>query len=354
MIMNHANYTGWDIGGAHLKFASMNAEGVVGVVRQYATPLWQGLESLSDVMPGALQTLAEGENYHAVTMTAELVDIFPDRISGIAEIMRLCETLLRPAASQLRYYSASAGLVDNASANNETASIGSANWHASTQFVSTHVDAGIFIDAGSTTTDIIPFFDQRPQMRGHNDQARLQHDELVYTGVTRTPLMAITRRVPFQGQWQSLAAEHFAVTADIYRILGWLAADADLMPTTDGCANDASASIVRLARMLGTDAACYPENENVWQQLASFLVECQLNQLFRAVSRVLSRYPALPHRIVGAGVGTFLVERLAKRMDFEFQAFSGLTHCHEKQHEYCNRCAPAIAVADINRRRLLS
>ena len=354
MMMNNANYIGWDIGGAHLKFASMNAEGFIDVVKQYATPLWQGSESLLDVMPRAMQTLTDGENYHAVTMTAELVDIFPDRVSGIVEIMQLCETSLRPTASRLRYYSASAGLLDNALATNETASLGSANWHASAQFVSTYVDAGIFIDAGSTTTDIIPFFDQRPQMCGHNDQTRLRHDELVYTGVTRTPLMAVTRQAPFQGQWQSLAAEHFAVTADIYRILGWLAADADLMPTADGCSNDVDASIVRLARMLGTDSVCYQENENGWQQLASFFMECQLNQLFRAVSRVLSRYPALPHHIVGAGVGTFLVEQLAKRMDFEFQTFSSLTHCHEEQHEYCNRCAPAVAVADINRCWLLS
>ena len=35
-----SNYIGWDIGGAHLKVASVNQAGKVEFVEQFATPLW--------------------------------------------------------------------------------------------------------------------------------------------------------------------------------------------------------------------------------------------------------------------------------------------------------------------------
>ena len=66
------------------------------------------------------------------------------------------------------------------------AAIASANWHASAAFLAGHGDA-LFIDIGSTTADLILLHQGQPAARGYSDAERLQHEELVYTGVVRTP-----------------------------------------------------------------------------------------------------------------------------------------------------------------------
>ena len=75
----------------------------------------------------------------------------------------------------------------------------------------------------------------------------MQAGELVYTGATRTFLMAVAQRVPFRGAWTPVMDEYFASMADVHRILGALPEDADLHATADGRAKTAAAS-VRAAR----------------------------------------------------------------------------------------------------------
>ncbi len=72
-----------------------------------------------------------------------------------------------------------------------SAAIASANWLASAAFVATKVSQGLFIDIGSTTADFVVLSDGKPQNRGYSDAERMRFEELVYTGVVRTPLMAL-------------------------------------------------------------------------------------------------------------------------------------------------------------------
>jgi uncharacterized hydantoinase/oxoprolinase family protein len=44
----------------------------------------------------------------------------------------------------------------------------------------------VFIDIGSTTTDLVRFGDGRVQNQGYTDGERLRSKELVYTGAIRT------------------------------------------------------------------------------------------------------------------------------------------------------------------------
>src|SRR5690242_19496245 len=86
---------GWDIGGAHLKLA-MVEDGRLVAARQVACALWQGLDELRRAGGEALAGLP-GADRHAVTMTGELVDLFPDRASGVAAILAALGELV-PAA----------------------------------------------------------------------------------------------------------------------------------------------------------------------------------------------------------------------------------------------------------------
>jgi len=344
--MKVSNYIGWDIGGAHLKVASVDASGKVKLVEQFATPLWQGLEQLEEAFQKLIDRLPDGTLSHALTMTAELVDIFKDRQSGMVAIINLCEKVL---GSNISLYAINGGVSSLSNASHRLEQLASANWHASATYAASLVDAGLFVDVGSTTTDIIPFSNKLVNARGIDDQSRLRFDELVYTGAVRTPLMTLTKQVPFAGEWQNLAAEYFSNTADVYRVLGYLEDGDDLMETADGCEKDIVSSIRRLARMLGTDASDFEYSNRCWIKLAQYFEEAQLQLLTKSVLRVLTHVDAKNQKIVGAGVGCFLVKKIAQRLNISYMEFSELCDVDSELTHKCNTCAPAVAMAQLNR-----
>ncbi len=186
-------------------------------------------------------------------MTGELSDAFATRAEGVAGVAAIAERLLAPGKAL--FYAARAGFVDGASAPAHAKDIASANWHASAALVGARANNALFIDMGSTTTDIIPVAAGLPASCGFDDAGRLAHGELVYTGLVRTFLMAGPKLVPFAGRWTALMNEWFADMADVHRILGALPEGADMMDSADGREKTVAASMARLARMIGRDAA---------------------------------------------------------------------------------------------------
>ena len=85
---------GYDVGGAHLKVA-LAENGRTVAVRQIACPLWQGIETLDAAFAEAEPLTARAER-HAVTMTGELCELFPDRRSGVAAILERLQAILPP------------------------------------------------------------------------------------------------------------------------------------------------------------------------------------------------------------------------------------------------------------------
>ena len=77
-----------------------------------------------------------------------------------------------------------------------------------------HADE-LLVDAGTTTTDLIPIKAGKVAARGATDAERLTEGELLYTGVVRTPVMAVAHSAPFRGRVQKIAAERFATMADV-------------------------------------------------------------------------------------------------------------------------------------------
>ncbi|MBL1140775.1 MAG: H4MPT-linked C1 transfer pathway protein [Proteobacteria bacterium] len=346
--MYDSNYIGWDIGGAHLKIAAVNETGKLIFVEQYALPIWQGISQLEDLIPKVLKMLPSGSNSHAVTITAELSDIFKDREEGVHLLINVLKNKL---GADVNLYAVDNGLLDLDNAKNSPSQIASANWHASASYTALLTGSGVFIDIGSTTTDIISFSDNKINNRGVDDQSRLRFDELVYTGVIRTPLMALANKVPFNGEWQNIAAENFATTADINRILSYLNEGDDLMETADGNNKDVEGSLRRLARMLGMDFINSDDTKSLYE-LAEYFEKLQLQLLTKSVLTVLSNFPDNDTKIIGAGVGSFLIKKIAQKINVPFRPFSDLCDSDEKLHHKCNVCAPAVAVAQLNRQNL--
>ena len=348
--MRNMNFIGWDVGGAHLKVACLDMSGKVNFIEQYASPLWKGVDCLEELFPKTINELPESDNVHALTITAELADIFNSREEGVHSLINLFEKSL---GKDVNLYALDNGLLNLDVARNKTEQIASANWHVSSSFAASTVGTGVFIDVGSTTTDIIPFHNNQLMNKGFDDQSRLRCDELVYTGVIRTSLMALANKVPFNGDWQNIAAEHFATTADVYRILSCLNEEDDLMDAADGKAKDIKGSMQRLARMVGADND-NSVDEQCWYQLAEFYREKQLQLISNALLRVISNLPNKNIKLVAAGTGRFLVKEIARRLNLSCIDFSSLCSSDAQFEHKCNVCAPAVAVAQLNRQLRLS
>ncbi|MEY3881731.1 MAG: hypothetical protein RIQ94_2527, partial [Pseudomonadota bacterium] len=242
------NSVGWDIGGAHIK-AAVLSDGKIIAVYQQPCPLWQGLDKLKLAVNAIKQQLSGFYSCHALTMTGELVDLFENREQGVQQIILAMSELLPEA--ELLIFAGSAGFVAAAQINDcHYSLIASANWLASASLAAQKLGNGLFVDCGSTTTDILFLSNGHVLTKAYTDYQRLLSEELIYTGVVRTAVMAVTQMALDQGKKIGLMAEYFATMADVYRITGELDDAHDQTDTADGAEKTVLASARRLSRMI--------------------------------------------------------------------------------------------------------
>jgi len=329
---------GWDLGGAHLKAARVENGRVTDAV-QIPCPLWQGLPHLDAAMTEALSRLGPARR-HAVTMTGEMADIFRSREEGVRAVTAAATNKL----GDISVFAGVAGLVSPADAPTLWQNIASANWLATAMLTAKKLTQAALVDIGSTTTDIAPVAGGKILARGRSDSERLANNELVYTGIIRTPVMALASIIDFEAQTQGVMAEFFATMADAYRVAGLLPEDADDFPAADNRGKTPQDSARRLARMLGRDLESAPSA--AWQRFAGTLIAIQTAQIAESLTRVLERASLNPQApVVGAGCGRFLVEIIARRLQRPYIDFADLVPVEVAARHSAAICAPAVAVA---------
>ena len=346
--MTQTNLIGWDIGGAHVKAAVINPAGDVIAVYQQPCPLWKGLDQLQGAVNRIMHEASGSKCRHAITMTGELVDLFEHREEGVKQIIDTM-TILLPQKHCLLF----AGLEGFLKAEQVDArhyqAIASANWLASASFAAQKVGSGLFVDIGSTTTDILLLNEGKVQAQGYTDYQRLLSQELIYTGIVRTAVMAVAQTARDQGREIGLMAEYFATMADVYRVTGELNEFHDQCETADGAEKTLIASARRLSRMIGSDF--FPEELPRWREFAENLRAQQLQKIQRGCEyRLQNRNFPNINPMIGAGVGRFLVKQLAQLSGYPYLDFSDLFPESANQTGLTAAdCAPAVAVACLAR-----
>ncbi len=343
--MSKLQTLGWDIGGAHLKAALLDVDGELLGTLQVACPLWRGLDNLAAAIDTVLKTFKMNPHHakHAITMTGELVDLFPNRHEGVIEIAQFVKRLL---GHQCQFYAANKGFVDIEQVAESTEYIASTNWHASASLIALYCPDALLVDIGSTTSDIIKIESGKVVSMALSDASRLQQDTLVYTGVIRTPVMALAQKLPLQGAETNVMAEYFATMADVYRLTGELDVAADMAETADGKGKSLQESARRLARMVGYDLE--DKAMDVWVQLA---FSCRLAQLMQLKAAVLKQ--AKPNMaLIGAGAGSFLVKALADELKAPYLSVNAILASNmptkSENSQALEVCFPAYAVAQLS------
>jgi probable H4MPT-linked C1 transfer pathway protein len=310
---------GIDIGGANTKIASVDRH----IAELYYIPLWKDTSLLQ-----ALQKIAQRltPSKVGVVMTGELADCFPEKEYGVRYIMKAVD-----AAFSNALYVNNQGKFINGSG--DVRSLASANWTASALSAGRKGDC-IFVDMGSTTTDLIPVKDGRP-LAGLTDFQRLGRDELIYKGVLRTNIAALMDRIELDGIQYRVASELFAQTADVYLLLGNISSEDYTCDTADGGGKTPKDAEMRLARVVCADTTELNHNDCI--NMAHQMYQRQKIELAEAMLIQTSRYGI--DTIVGAGLGEFLIRDAAQH--------AGLT-CTLVSEEYgtaISKVYPAYAVA---------
>lgn len=353
---------GWDIGGAHVKAVWLDNAGRIVQVSQQACALWKGLHLLEASLRSILQawSLAPEECMHAVTMTGELVDLFENRAQGVREIAATVKKHLPEAVFYMAGPDQAASFT--ATVHGLESSVASMNWHASALCLAetsnglaetsdglaeTGAAGGMLIvDIGSTTSDITLCHAKQLIDNGWTDAERMASHGLLYSGVVRTPLMAFGPYIEWQQQARHLAAEYFATTADVYRVLDELDPAHDLADTADGQDRSVAASMRRLARMLGHDLEDAASSD--WQSLALAFKHQQLASLLHAILSCIAHSDLHPQSLTGLGAGSFLLPAIAQQLNLTYiPANTWMTADDPTLKDHAKVCFPAYAVARL-------
>ncbi|BDG60448.1 hydantoinase/oxoprolinase family protein [Caldinitratiruptor microaerophilus] len=352
---------GWDIGGANVKAARLAVDpagpgrpGSVRVERSVSVPfaLWRDPGRLPAVLAGLAAELGRADA-HAVTMTAELADVFPTRREGVLAVLAAVEEALGPGAP-IHVWTTRGRFCSPPEARGRPLEAAAANWVATAAWLAGQVPACLLVDVGSTTADIIPIVGGRVAAAGWDDPSRLATGELVYTGVLRTPVATLADAVPIGGRWARLAAETFAVTGDVHVALGHLAPEAYAGETPDGRGRDRRSCLARLARAVCADLETLAEAQVL--VAARFLAQAQAHRIAAAVLQVLSRLAgrdgaAGPLPVIGTGLGRFLARDVAGWLGLPYRDLDDLLAAGEQAPEggalARGQAAPAAAVAAL-------
>lgn len=331
---------GWDIGGANLKAVLLDAEGIAQSVYQLACPLWKGLHELEQAMTNIWQSIQQPDALSVVTMTGELVDLFPNRQAGVCEIAKVVHRLL---GERVMFYAGDAGWVRFDAVAAHTQGIASMNWLASAQYLSEFAESALLVDMGSTTTDVIPLDKAKLSAIGRTDAERMANHALIYTGVVRTPLMALCPNISFKAKTYYVAAEYFATTADMYRLLKQLPETSDLADTADGKGKALNETARRIARMVGHDLEDYPMSD--WVDLAAALKQQQKKLLMQVVKYHVNQ-DVMP--IIAVGIGAFLCKEIAQDLGLPIISVTDYVQAKDMHTQLqAVNCFPAYAVAKL-------
>jgi probable H4MPT-linked C1 transfer pathway protein len=189
---------------------------------------------------------------------------------------------------------------------------------------------------GTTTTDIIPIAGGEVVAAGATDPDRLASGELVYTGVLRTPIESVVRRVPYRDATAAVSAEGFALMGDVHVWCGDLEPHDYTVPTPDGRPVTRECCAERLARVICADRDML-DDQGV-AGIAAACAEAQVAQIVTALEQVRRRHASLRTAVV-VGLGAVVAATAARAAGLEVVELSSALGADGV------RCAPAAAVA---------
>ncbi|AEH61456.1 H4MPT-linked C1 transfer pathway protein [Methanosalsum zhilinae DSM 4017] len=297
------NIIGIDIGGANTKIASANGE----LVEIHYMPMWKG-NGLDDLLRVIAKRIRP--DMVSAVMTGELADCFESKKEGIRFIADHIEEAFDCPVHYINQSGYFAPLED-------IPSFAAANWAASSRMIALEKGDCVFVDMGSTTTDIIPVLSGR-HMAENTDFKRLRAKQLVYTGILRTNIAALLPSVMLSSGECLTSSELFATSADAYMLLGDIDRHTYISQTADCAGKDRINCMRRIARVVCADLT--EISESGIMSIAGQVKEKQKSIIGDAVEEVAEKYGL--NKVICAGIGEFLVSEVCRERGLEYEPAS--------------------------------
>ena len=176
-------------------------------------------------------------------MSGELADCFLGKAEGIKFIVDSVKAVFPDAV----FYG-----TDGTFHRDACPQLAASNWLASADYLRELYPCAVFVDMGSTTTDIIPI-GRFEEMKGLTDLDRLQQGYLIYTGMLRTSVPCLIRSVLLDGVPTPVSTEYFACSGDVHLVLGHIRERDYSSDPPDGGKRDVASALRRLARVVCSD-----------------------------------------------------------------------------------------------------
>jgi len=314
---------GLDIGGANTKAAS--ADGTY--AKCVYLPLWRDAP-----LDKVLQNLAKKDpSSVGVVITGELADCYQSKIEGITSIKAAVEKAFR---CPIYFWGV------NGFDWRDLTELAAANWSASAALVAMEFRNCLFVDMGSTTTDIIPI--RNNVLASTTDYLRLVNGELVYTGMLRTSIGSLLREARLDEHIVRLSPEFFAITADAYLVTGQISPEQYSCDTPDGFGKDKASALRRLARTVCADLE--EIGESYAASIAQQTVDLQLEVITKAIENQSTKHHI--NEVVATGIGEKIIARASTSLGMNCICLS------EKCGKHISDIFPAYAVAKLLEDRL--
>lgn len=339
MLKTYDVIVGWDIGGVQSKCACISGDFAFLSSKDMTFEIWKDPGKLSTVLEYLASDIPLSDTAMAITMTAELSDCFTTKAEGVRFVLEaFIDTF---PGIQLMCLGTNERWVPVEKAMGDPINFAATNWIAAAREMARSIGDGIWIDVGSTTTDIIPIKENALYVRGRNDTDRLRFGELVYTGLIRSNPNALASRLPFKGDWYRTSNEYFALMGDCYLLLGEIdPEDYSCTPPDSGSVNTEGAAR-RLARLICADASLAKPEDLL--PLAGYLRERQIGLIVDALYQVCSE-PHVKGPAAVTGAGQFLGIQAALRTNLSILNAEAIIPDVVKKHFPAYAAAKDLAI----------
>ncbi|VVB62435.1 4-[[4-(2-aminoethyl)phenoxy]-methyl]-2-furanmethanamine-glutamate synthase [uncultured archaeon] len=309
---------GLDIGGANTKAASSDGA----LAESVYLPLWRDAP-LDEI----LQRLAEKDPESVgVVITGELADCYRSKAEGISSIKATVE---KAFCCPVYFWGV------NGFDWRDPMELAAANWSASSALVARDFGDCLFVDVGSTTTDIIPI--RNSPLASATDYLRLVNGELVYTGMLRTSIGSLLQAARLDEHIVRLSPEVFAITADAYLVTGQISPEQYSCDTPDGFGKDRDSALCRLARTVCADL------DEIGESLALSIARQTVDLQLEVITQAIEKQSAKHHldNVVATGIGEKIIARASQSLGMNCICLS------EKYGKHISDIFPAFAVAKL-------
>jgi hypothetical protein len=313
-------FVGIDVGGANTKIATSE-----GFVDSWYAPLWKNKERLYDVLAEVNREFRTEIEAVGAVMTGELSDCFATKREGVLYIKNALSTVFEAP----QFFDQNCTFKDGSAVDKDPLSFASTNWLAAAMLVAARYTDAIFVDIGSTTTDVIPIVGGELKAK-KTDLERLKSGELIYSGILRTNIAALLKKVGLgeHGEECSVSSELFAITADAYLVLGYLTEDEYSCESPNSYAfagrekaeKSRLSALRRLSRVVCGDLDELGEDGAI--RIAEQVKSEQIKELRASLERMKEEYRL--NVMVVAGIGDFLVQEVADSLDMRIISLASI------------------------------